>query len=190
MAVTDALADTLISGELLAELPDRGPCELVEGRIVRMSPTGPLHGELEGRLYGQLDRFLENHPLGKLFVGEVGIYTKRNPDTVRGADLVFVSHERLAKQDPNAAYLTVAPEIVIEILSPGNRAEDLETKVQEYLAAGSLEVWVGHPQSRTLRRHLSGGAGSELLDEAATLRTPVLPGFSLPIAKIFADLGF
>lgn len=185
MAAIDVLADTLISGELLAQLPDLGPCELVQGRIVHMSPAGPRHGKLEGRVYGLLDRFLEAHPLGELFVGEVGIYTKRAPDTVRGADVVFVSHERLAQNDPDASYFTVAPDIIVEVLSPGNRADEVETKVQEYLAAGSLEVWIVHPQSHTLRRHLPGRAGSELFDETATLKTPVLPGFGLPIARIF-----
>lgn len=185
MAAIDALADTLISGELLAQLPDAGPCELVEGRIVRMTPAGPRHGKLEGRVYGLLDRFLETHPLGELFVGEVGIYTKRSPDTVRGADVAFVLHERLAQNDPEAAFFTVAPDIIVEVLSPSNRADDVETKVQEYLAAGSLEVWVVHPESRSLRRHLPGRAGSELLDETAVLTTPVLPDFELPIARIF-----
>lgn len=186
MTATDVLADTLISGELLAQLPDPGPCELVEGRIVHMSPAGPRHGRLEGRVYGLLDRFLDSHPLGELFVGEVGIYTKRAPDTVRGADIAYVSHERLEQNDSEASYFTVAPDVIVEILSPSNRADEVETKVQEYLAAGSFEVWVVHPESRTLRRHLPGRAGSELLDETATLKTPVLPGFELPIAQIFA----
>lgn len=177
----------VISGELLALLPDLGPCELVEGRIVPMTPAGWKHGAIESRLHGFLDRHLESHPVGRLFVGEVGIYTQRDPDTVRGADVAFVSHERLAQQESEASFFTVAPDIVVEILSPSNRVEEVETKVQEYSAAGSGEVWVVHPENRTLRRHLCATGESRLLDHASILETPILPDFALPITRIFAD---
>lgn len=187
MTLARALVDTTISGELLAQLPDPGPCELVEGRIVPMSPTGPRHGELEQQLAWLLRNFLEAHPLGRLYVGEVGIYTRRDPDTVRGADVAYISHERLALHEPEAAFFTAVPEIVVEVLSPGDRAAAIETKVQEYLAAGALEVWIVVPESAALRRHRPGSAGSELLDETATLTTPLLPGFELPIREIFSS---
>lgn len=187
MTLAEVLADTTISGELLAQLPDPGPCELVEGRIVSMGPTGPRHGELEQHLAWVLRNFLEAHPLGKLYVGEVGIYTKRRPDTVRGADLVFISHGRLAAHEPEAAFFTVVPEIVVEILSPGDRAEAIEKKVQEYLGAGALEVWIVDAENVTIRRHRSGTSESELLDKTKTLTTPLLPGFELPIHQLFTE---
>lgn len=188
MPVTDALADTVISGDLLAQLPDLGPCELVEGRIVRMSPTGPKHAKLEQRFAWLLQNFLEAHPLGELYVGEVGIYTGRAPDTVRGADIAFVSHERLKQQDPDAPFLTVLPEIVIEILSPNDRAQELEKKVGEYLKAGAVEVWIADPENRTLHRRRAEAGSSELLDQTQQLTTPVLPGFELQVTEIFRGL--
>ncbi len=151
-----------------------------------MSPTGPEHAELEQQLAWLLRSYLEGHPLGKLYVGEVGIYTRRDPDTVRGADLAYVSHQRLALHQPEAAFFTVVPEIVVEILSPGDRAEAIETKTREYLQAGALEVWIVNPEGATLRRLRPGSGGSELLDETQTLTTPLLPGFELAIGKIFS----
>lgn len=59
--------------------------------------------------------------------------------------------------------------------------------MQEYLTAGALEVWIVVPESAALRRHRPGSAGSELLDETATLTTPLLPGFELPIREIFSS---
>lgn len=187
MTPTDVLANTVVSGELLALLPDLGPCELVEGRIVRMTPTGPRHGGLEQQLAWLLRNFLEAHPLGKLYVGEVGIFTKRDPDTVRGADVAYFSHERLELHDPDAAFFTVAPDVVIEILSPSERAQAVETKVREYLQAGAIEVWVVDTDNRLLRRHRAEPLSSESLDESKTLITPVLPGLELPVREIFAE---
>lgn len=188
MSTTDSLADTVLSGELLAELADLGPCELVEGRIVKTSPTGPRHAKLEQQVAWLLRTFLERHPLGELYVGEIGIYTRRNPDTVRGADIAFVSHERLSAQDPEAPYLTVAPELVVEILSPNDRAQQIETKTREYLGAGTLEVWVVDPENRSVRRQLAERAEISILGEDQTLTMSTLPGLELPVSRIFETL--
>lgn len=76
----------LITGAELAELGNLGRCELIEGRIVSMAPTGDEHGSYAGNFYYALRTFVDRHNLGKVRVGEVGIYIRRNPDTVRGAD--------------------------------------------------------------------------------------------------------
>ncbi len=86
-----------LSGDELARMPDLGPCELVAGRLVLMSPTSWLHGTYVSLIAARLTVFAEEHRLGKVLTGEVGVYTGRNPDTVRGADALFISHERLAR---------------------------------------------------------------------------------------------
>jgi Uma2 family endonuclease len=107
----------LLTGEELAAMGNRGPCELIEGRLVQLSPTKPRHGEIENNLAYMLTAFVRERKLGKVQVGEVGIYTHRNPDTIRGADILFISRERLARTTPGK-FLDVAPELVVEILSP------------------------------------------------------------------------
>jgi Uma2 family endonuclease len=67
--------------------------------------------------------------------GEVGIFTKRNPDRVRAADVLFISHRRYEARTKTRGFLDVAPEIVVEILSPENAHIDTKQKVQEYLAS-------------------------------------------------------
>ena len=73
----------LLTGEELARLGDVGRSELVKGEIVYMSPTGFWHGDVESELNFVLRSFVRKNKLGRVFVGEVGIYTGRNPDTVR-----------------------------------------------------------------------------------------------------------
>lgn len=83
----------LITGEKLFHMGNLGRCELVAGRMIPMSPTGDLHGGYESNFHYFIRSFVQAHKLGKVRVGEVGIYTGRNPDTVRGADVLFISHD-------------------------------------------------------------------------------------------------
>ena len=79
----------LISGDDLFDMGNIGPCELIDGRIVPMSPTGGEHGGLETNLSIELGMFVRQHKLGYVVGGEVGIYIQRNPDRIRGADLAW-----------------------------------------------------------------------------------------------------
>src|SRR3972149_688552 len=88
--------DTLITGEEALAMGDIGPYELVEGRIVPMSPTGHKHARYESNFDEFIKSFVRQNNLGYVLVGEGGIYTHRNRDTVRGADVAFISHERYA----------------------------------------------------------------------------------------------
>ncbi|MFZ1265293.1 MAG: Uma2 family endonuclease, partial [Anaerolineae bacterium] len=98
-----------ITGEELLALGDIGPSELIDGRIVTMTPTGSEHGLIESNLTTELRFFLRQRRLGWVAGGEVGIYTRRNPDRVRAADIAFISTSRLAQ--PVKGYLTVAPDL-------------------------------------------------------------------------------
>ncbi len=114
----------LVTGEELLAMGDIGPCELIEGEIVKMSPTGGPHGNYETNFAFALKTFVRKHKLGRVMTGEVGIYTKRNPDTVRGADVAFVSNERYTKYK-KSGYLDVAPELVVEIFSPDDSMSEV-----------------------------------------------------------------
>ncbi|NJN68307.1 MAG: Uma2 family endonuclease [Chloroflexaceae bacterium] len=82
-------ASRLITGEELFAMGDIGPCELIDGRIVPMTPPGGEHGRIEISLGAMLFHFVEQHNLGWVIGGEAGVYIQRNPDTVRGMDIAF-----------------------------------------------------------------------------------------------------
>jgi hypothetical protein len=92
--------ETLITGDELARRPNHDLCELIDRRIVPMSPTNPEHGRIEANISSLLRDFARAQNLGIVMTGEVGIFTKRNPDRVRAADVVFISHRRYASTRP------------------------------------------------------------------------------------------
>ncbi len=86
---------------------------------------------------------------GECASARLAVYVARDPDTVRGADAIFISHERYAqKQSPS--YLDVAPELVVEILSPNDAWSKVTQKLREYFAIGVRLIWVADPATRTV----------------------------------------
>ena len=176
----------LITGEELLSLPDLGPCELIDGRIVPMSPTNVEHAYLENQAGWFLEMFVRPRKLGWVLVGEVGIYTRRNPDRVRAADVAFISRQRLPRR-PRRGYLEVAPELVIEIMSPTDSWEEARSKVEEYFAIGVERVWLVEPDNQTVVVFTSK-TQFQTFKVGDTLRGEgLLAGFELPVADLFAD---
>ena len=178
-------APRLVTGEQLAQLGNMGRTDLVKGVIIHMSPTGYSHGRIEGNLGAILRAFVSQHKLGEVLVGEVGIYTARHPDTVRGADIAYISNERMA-QVQSSSYLDVAPELVVEILSPDDRWGELMDKLSEYLAVGVQVVWVADPKTQSVYVYHSLNKVQHFSVEDALPGGEVLPGFGVPVAELFA----
>lgn len=179
--------DPLITGEDLARTPGLGSCELIDGRMVPMTPTSPEHGRIEGNVFRVLDAFVRPRRLGKVFVGEVGVYTQRNPDRVRAADALFVANDTYARRSEGAAYLDVAPELVVEILSPHDTVMDLTEKLREYFAIGVKLVWVPDPRARRVMAFRSLTDVRELAEADQLPGDDVLPGFAASVATLFEE---
>ncbi|MBI1878810.1 MAG: Uma2 family endonuclease [Chloroflexi bacterium] len=185
-AILENTAEALVTGEALAEMGDIGRCELVEGKIIMRSPTGWRHGKYERRLGNALGDFVDEHSLGEVLVGEVGIYTGRNPDTIRGADVIFISNERLA-QIKSASFLDVAPELVVEIMSPDDRWTEVKQKIHEYFSIGVILVWVADPADKSVSVYRSL-TDVRIFTENDTLNgEEAMPGFNVSVANLFAD---
>ncbi len=161
-----------------------GSSELVEGRIIMRSPTGGQHGLVEHNLDLALSAFVESHGLGMVMVGEVGIYTHRNPDTVRAADVLFISKERAAKMS-SSGFLDVAPDLVVEVMSPDDRWTELMRKLREYFEIGVRLVWVADPMSRIVYAYRSVTDVQEYKESDMLPGDRVLPGFSHQVDMLF-----
>jgi Uma2 family endonuclease len=184
VAEQDTVEAALITGEELYEMGDIGRCELVEGRIRRMSPSNDRHGGVEGEVFAALHAYDRIHDLGRVRVGEVGIYTRRNPDTVRGADALFISHERYAAKT-SASVLDVAPDLVAEVMSPSDRWSEVMQKLRECFGIGVRLVWVVDPAARIVHVDRSPSDVRELTEADELSGDDVLPGFTVPVAQIF-----
>jgi len=176
----------LITGEELMAMGDIGPCELIDGRIVRMNPTGNVHAYLESSLVFALTSFVRQHRLGRVLVGEVGVYTRRGPDRVRGADIAFVSTERLAGI-ASKGYLTVAPDLIVEIISPTDRWQDVRQKLEEYFDIGVQRVWIVEPDKRTVLVYSASTEVRAFQEGDTLLGEGVLEGFALPVGDLFEE---
>jgi Uma2 family endonuclease len=185
MAILQKDEERLMTGEELARRPDLH-CELVDGRLVPMPMTGYVHGKIELRLGAKLLAYADASGRGIAVGGEVGIYIRHDPDTVRGADLAYISHERYARRG-SLVFLDVAPELVVEIHSSEDRPGEAAKKIREYLSIGIDRVWYVHPRRRQVRVYRSPeqvetlGIGDVLRDEE------ILPGFALPLSELFRD---
>ena len=165
-------------------MPSTHQCELVEGAIRRVSPTGWKYGDLEAQFARRLADFIDEHELGKVMSGEVRIYTGRDPDTVRGADVLFISHERLKDASPEG-FLDVAPELVVEIMSPSNAWEAVRQKIEEYFAIGVEQVWIVEPANRAVQVYQARDAVRTLTEDDALDGEGPLEGFALDIHTLF-----
>jgi Putative restriction endonuclease len=103
----------------------------------------------------------------------------RRPDTVRGADVAFVSYERLPKRAVEDGFLQEPPELVIEVFSKDTSWEKVEEKIAEYHGFGVDLVWVLDPQTLTLRAYPREGVPAVLRDTDQASADPHVPGFTV-----------
>jgi len=159
--------------------------ELIDGRFVPMPPTGWPHARAEVKVSSRLAQFAEASGLGTVLGGEAGIIIRRDPDTVRGADVAYISRKRLAQASAEG-YLDVAPELVVEIVSPNDRWTDLTAKLEDYFSIDVELVWVVDPHRHRVSCYRSP-TELALLGPGDTLTAePMLPGFELPVSELFS----
>ena len=175
----------LVTGAELQAMGDIGPCELLDGEIVRLSPAGEVHGYLESRLTFFLYRFNQDAQTGWILGGEVGIYIRHNPDRIRGADLAFWSKERLP-DGPSTGFSEVAPDLVVEILSPTDRWVDMRQKIDDYFSIGVDTLWIVDPEEETVFVYRSSSQRTALRSGNTLTGTGPLTGFTLPVSELFA----
>ncbi|HWQ34522.1 MAG TPA: Uma2 family endonuclease [Blastocatellia bacterium] len=177
----------LMTADELLKLP-RGQhrYELIRGELKTMSPAGSEHGVVIMRLAWRLAQHVEAGHLGETFGAETGFRIESNPDTVLAPDLAFVSRERIPPEGVPKGYWPGAPDLAVEVVSPGDTFTEVADKVAAWLDAGARAVWVANPKRRTITVHRS-------LTEAITLSAgdeldgqDVITGFRCRVSDIFA----
>jgi Uma2 family endonuclease len=163
--------------------------ELVRGEVRPVSPASGRHGVVGGNLFFALRLHLREHPIGRAFGDNTGFrlpIPDAEDDTVRSPDAAFVSFERMP--DVPAGFAPVAPDLAVEVLSPGDTASELQERLDDYFAAGTRAVWVVDPDRRTVTLH-SATAPTRRLREGDTLDgADVVPGFAVPVRALFEGL--
>ncbi len=162
-----------------------GKFELVKGEVVEVKPPGEEHGEIAGNIAGEFYGYSRRYGTGRMGV-ETGHRLESAPDTVRGPDVYFSLSRRAGGRERSPGFVPGAPDIAVEVVSPSDTAPEVERKVAEYLAAGSQRVWLVYPASRSVAVHRADGSVATYGGDDVITDEELLPGFSLPLADIFA----
>jgi Uma2 family endonuclease len=164
----------------LGEDPPGVRYELSDGELIVTPTSSSFHNGICDRLVARLLDFLDKHPLGRV-ISETDVQLSES--TVRAPDVAFISKERLQGVDHHHSPLAAVPNLVIEIVSPTDRAADLLKKVSDYLKAGVQAVWLFYPDVRQALRYSNELSPSlPVVDEFS--EPELLPGFTLKISEI------
>lgn len=184
MTMPSASQHWITADELLHLREPAARRELVRGELIVREPAGFRHGDIAARLLIAVGTFVESRFLGRVFTAETGFRLRTDPDTVRAADVGFLRRDRLPNPPPRG-YAAIAPDLVIEVLSPDDRPGDVLSKVGDWLEAGTSLVWVVDPERRTARVYRADGS-QELLTDADRLNgESVLPEFQYELRRAF-----
>jgi Uma2 family endonuclease len=175
---------TLTAEELMRHKLPGKRTELVRGAMRVREPAGFRHGEIAARLARLVGNHVDRHGLGSVLAAETGFTLARDPDTVRAPDVAFVSHSRLPDITPTG-FAEFAPDLAVEVLSPGDRPGDVLGKVADWLDAGSALVWVVDLSSRRVRVYRKDGSESIVEETDSLSGEDVLPGFACSCDMIF-----
>ncbi len=152
--------------------------------VVLRWPPGLRHGRIALELGRRLADHVAAGRLGRVYVAS-GFKLTSNPDTVRGPDVAFIRETRLPEPEPEpVGYPALAPDLVVEILSPSDRPGDVLGKVADWLSAGTRLVWVIDPERRLVRIYRADGADEIVTREQALNGADVVPGFACQLATI------
>jgi len=183
-------ATRFTSADLLAFPDDGKRREIIDGDLYVSKQPNWHHQVVCGRLSGLLDAWGLPDTRGMAAIAP-GLILADDDDVA--PDVVWASTARLAAILGTGGKLYAAPELVVEVLSPGgaNARRDRDTKLKLYSRAGCDEYWIVDWPRRSIDVYRLAAAGLTLalaLRDGDTLTSPLLPGFAVPLARIFAGL--
>ncbi len=158
--------------------------ELVDGQLVERN-MGQVSSWVGSRVGFVLSNFLEAKPVGWVFGPDCGYQCfPGSPLKLRRPDVSFLRKEKLPQGQFFDGHVPIVPDLVVEVVSPRDIAELLETKIAEYQSAGVSSIWVISPKARTCTIHRRDGH-SQRLNEGDTITEPeLLPGFSCKVGDL------
>lgn len=174
----------------LDAMPDDGGWkryEIIDGELYVTRAPHIRHQRAGGKIFFELESWSRHTQIGEPLQTPGVIFS---PTDAVIPDVVWISRDRLTNGIDDAGHLTVAPELIVEVLSPGdlNEQRDKEVKLKLYSLHGVQEYWIISWQLKTLEIYRRTNAQLQLVGtllQGDTLTSPLLPGFSAPLAAIF-----
>jgi Uma2 family endonuclease len=183
--MSTATAPALMTAEEFVRKHAGDYVELIDGIVEPIPMPKPLHGHVCFNTALLVGGYIRQHDLGLVCTNDTFVLIRRNPDRVRGADVVYWSKAKLPDGQVPEGIIEAPPDLCAEVVSPSNDWSEIFGKVGDYLKAGATAVLVLDPDSRTgsvyRRNELQ-----QIFDNGDDLILPdVLPGFAVPVRKFF-----
>ncbi|MCY4527786.1 MAG: Uma2 family endonuclease [Chloroflexi bacterium] len=177
---------TLVTADELLRMPSDGKrYELIEGKLIELAPAGLRRGEIAATIALLIGNYVRQMGLGSVFVAGPGFFLQRDPDTVRAPDVAFIAKARLSPDGAPAGFSDTIPDLVVEVVSPNDRAGHVQEKIEQWIEHGVKLVWVAYPECRSITVYRSLRE-AHVHHEGDTLTgDPVIPGFSCSVTEIF-----
>ena len=165
--------------------------EIIDGSIVKMNAAGFIHNIVGGNIYDPLKGFVTQHNLGAVFYDGLTYLMFSDTKGLKNSfvpDISFIRLENILPMSDNAKPYPGIPDLAVEVISPGEDADDIQTKLRTYLAKGTQQVWLVYPTTKELHQYRRDEnpeiriyRGSQILDLG-----DLFPGFELTTDQIFA----
>ena len=175
---------TVLTLREFEELADDGTRhELNKGQLVSVTYPKFRHSWVAQNIHDGLSPYVREKKIGRVF-SEVAYLLSEDPPTLRIPDVSYLSQEHI-QQASSDGYVPGGPELAVEIVSPSASAEDLQEKVEQYLASGSQVVWVVYPKTRTIHVFPQAAASAALGEDDLLEELQLFPGWSVPVTELF-----
>jgi Uma2 family endonuclease len=173
--------------EELSAMPDAANYELVDGQLVERN-VSTLSCLVESMVHARIFSHAQQGKLGPVWTGTMGFACfPDRPKKVRRPDVSFVKAERMTPELMQTGYLPIAPDLAVEVISPGDLAHEVAEKIEEYMHAGVSLIWVIEPELRLVDVYRKNGVNTRLRETDELLGEDVLPGFHCRIAELFPE---
>jgi Uma2 family endonuclease len=161
--------------------------ELVDGELREMAPAGYRHGKVAARSVRIIGNCVAPRHLGDVVGAETGFLLRRDPDHVRPADCAFVAAGRLPAGPDPVGYAELAPDLVVEVISPGDTATDVQERISDWLQFGTSVVWAVYSSRWKVVVWRVPGQAVRKAGEDELDAKPAIPGFCCKVSERFAD---
>ena len=158
--------------------------ELVRGEVMEMSRPGERHGVICGNVAFVLGLYTRQQRKGYVLSNDSGVLLERNPDTLRGPDVVFFRESR-KYSELNPKFVEGLPALAVEVLSPNDHHGKVARRIHEFLQAGIRLVWIVDPEARDVTVYRPGEAPYSIEGERELMGEDSLPGFRCRVSEFF-----
>lgn len=165
-------------------LPDDGRYEILDGELLRVPAPTPFHQLVSKRINHSLDGHVTRNKLGEMLNAPCDVVLSAT-DVVQ-PDRLFVAAQRISTIGEK--YITAAPDLVVEVLSPSTAERDQTVKTDLYARYGVRELWIASPEAKTIEVLVNAGGSfrrEAIYGNGDVLKSPLLPGLEVPLADVF-----